>query len=333
MKKLDPLFDAVESFFVDYLRRTRGSSPCTLASYRDTLRLFFEYAADSKGVSVDQLCLLDCDVNLTLGFLDHLEKSRHNCVSTRNHRLAVLRSFFTHVLRRHPDHAGRIARIIALPPKRHSASPPHYLDAQTVQQLLRKPNRQTQTGRRDYALMLFLYNTGARVSETTGLHFKDLLPGPAIHLRGKGAKERVCPLWPETLAAISAQSPSISSSPEQSIFCNARGHCISRHGVCHILREHATSLHRADPRFPAKVWPHLIRHSCAVGLLQAGVDLTTIRDQLGHASVATTSRYATSTLKLKRDALDAFWAAAGISTPRRRTWRPSPKLSQFLHSV
>lgn len=333
MKKIDPLFDAVESFFIDHLQRTRGYSPCTLASYRDTLRLFFDYSAGVQAVSVDRLRLSDLDVKLVLGFLDYLEKDRHNAVSTRNCRLAVLHSFFAHVLRRLPDQAGRVARIIALPPKRHCPAPPHYLDPPTVRSLLRHPDRQTARGRRDYALLLFLYNTGARVSEATALHGKDLMPGSVVKLRGKGNKERVCPLWPQTVAAIKAQWPSAQDNPDQPVFRNARGQCLSRHGVYHILRRHADSLHKADPRFPAKVWPHLMRHSCAVALLQAGVDLVTIRDQLGHASVATTSRYATSNLKLKRAALEAFWAAAGLASPRRKSWKPSPKLSQFLSSL
>ena len=327
------MFDAVESFFTDYLQRTRGCTRCTLASYRDTMRLFFDFSAQAKKISVDRLCLAMFDTDLVLAFLDHLESVRHNSVSTRNCRLAILHSFFAHVLRRHPDHAGRLARILVLPPKRRPFSPPRYLDPPVVQLLLRHPDRHSMTGRRDYALLLFLYYTGARVSEATALHHKDLLPGPAVCLHGKGRKERVCPLWPETIAAIREQSASHTIYPDEPVFQNARGRSLSRHGVYHILAGHAAALHRADPRFPAKIWPHLLRHSCAVALLQAGVDLTTIRDQLGHASVATTSRYATSNLKLKRSALEAFWAAAGLSAPKQKSWRLSPKLSQFLQSI
>ena len=142
----------------------------------------------------------------------------------------------------------------------------------------------------------------------------------------------MCPLWPETIAAIRAQS-SLKAEPDQPVFRNARGQSLSRHGVHHILSQHAVALHRADPHFPAKVWPHLMRHSCAVALLQAGVDLVTIRDQLGHVSVATTSRYATSNLQLKRKALEAFWAVAGLASTKQRAWRPSPKLTDFLQSI
>jgi site-specific recombinase XerD len=333
MKSPDPLFDAVEAFFVDHLQLARGCSQCTLKSYRDTLRLLFEYAARVRSVSADRLRIVDFDADLILAFLNHLEEGRHNRISTRNCRLAALRSFFVHLLRRHPEHAGRLARIIALPPKRHPPAPPRYLDPSDVQLLLRHPDRDTPAGRRDYALILFLYNTGARVSEVTAVHGKDLLPGPAVHLRGKGKKERVSPLWPQTMAAIKALSPSGAINLEEPVFRNLRGEGVTRHGIHHILAQHAMALHQADPRFPAKVWPHLMRHSCAVGMLQAGVDLVTIRDQLGHASVATTGRYATSNLTLKRAALEAFWAATGMSSPKRNRWRLTPKLSQFLQSI
>lgn len=333
MRPPDPIFDLIESFFVDYLQRTRGSSQCTLMSYRDSLRMFLEYAARTKNTTVERLHLADFDADVVLSFLEDLEHERHNSVSTRNCRLAALHSFFAHALRQHPDHAGRFARILALPPKRHPPAPARYLDPPVVQALLQKPDRQKPSGRRDYALLLFLYNTGARVSEATALRHQDILPGPAANLHGKGGKERVCPLWPETIAALKAQSPSPHPDPFQPVFLNARGHSLSRHGVHHILANHAAALHQADPRFPVKVWPHLLRHSCAVALLQAGVDLVTIRDQLGHVSVATTGRYATSNLALKRTALEAFWAASGLSGHKRKTWHPSPKLTRFLRSI
>jgi len=333
MKRTDPLFDTVESFFIDHMKLTRGASTGTLKSYRDTLRLFFAYAAERRAVPIERLRLIDLDVDLVLAFLNHLENARRNRVSTRNCRLGALHSFFSHVLRRHPEHAGRWARILAVPVKRHPAAPPRYLDPPAVQSLLRNPDRATPAGRRDYALVLFLYNTGARVSELTTVRFKDLLPGPSVHLYGKGRKERVCPLWPETVASIKALHIPNGTDPEVPVFQSARHQGLSRHGVYHILTRHAASVHRRDPSFPKKIWPHLLRHSCAVALLQAGVDLVTIRDQLGHSSVATTGRYATSNLKLKRAALEAFWAATGMSAPKRNRWRPSATLSQFLHSI
>jgi site-specific recombinase XerD len=333
MRKTDPLFHAVESFFVDHLKLLRGSSPTTLASYRDSLCLFFDYASRIRNITIDKLRLTDFDADLISRFLLHLERDRQNKVSTRNCRLAALHSFFSYVLRYHPEHAERLSRIIALPSKRYPPAPPRYLDPPAIQSLLRSPNRNTTAGGRDYALMLFLYNTGARVSETSGVHRKDLLPGPAIHLVGKGRKERVCPLWPETVAAIKAQLRQISTNPEEPLFHNARGNALTRHGIYRILRQHAFAVHKIDASVPIKISPHLLRHSCAVALLQAGVDLVTIRDQLGHVSIATTGRYATSNLKLKQAALEAFWAATGMTSSPGKRWRPSPTLSKFLRSI
>jgi site-specific recombinase XerD len=226
-----------------------------------------------------------------------------------------------------------MARIIALPPKRYPPAPPRYLDPPVVQALLCSPDRHTSVGRRDFSLILFLYNTVARVSEVIAVCHKDLLPCPSVHLRVKGRKERVSPLWPETVAAIKALLTSTAPAPEQPVFQNLRGHGLTRHGIYHILARHAHSVHEFNSTFPAKVWPHLLRHSCAVAMLQAGVDLVTIRDQLGHANVATTSRYATSNLTLKRAALEAFWNATGMSAPKRNRWRLTPKLSQLLRSI
>jgi integrase/recombinase XerD len=333
MRKPDPIFSAVESFFVDHLKLTRGASPCTLKSYRDTLRLLFDYVCRDRRISIEKLTLADLDVDLILGFLNHLENSRHNSISTRNCRLGALHSFFAHVLRRHPEHAGRLSRIVALPEKRHPPAPPRYLDPPAVQLLLRNPDRGTTIGVRDYALILFLYNTGARVSEAVGVRHKDLLPGPAVRLCGKGGKERTCPLWPETLKAIRAMSAAREADGERPVFQNVRGDGLSRHGIYHILSQRGADVHRTNPNFPRRVWPHLLRHSCAVALLQAGVDLVTIRDQLGHVNVTTTSRYATSNLELRRTALEAFWAATGMSPPGRKRRRSTPKLSEFLRQI
>jgi len=330
----DSLFPVVESFFHEHLQRVCGASPRTVVHYRESLRLFFEYAERARGVSIDQLRLADFDAALVVDFLEHLERDRHNGIATRNNRLAALHSFFTHALRRCPDNAGRMARIVALPAKRHVLAPPRYLDPSAIQALLRSLDRQTATGRRDYALLLFVFNSGARVSEAIAVRFSDLIPGPnpAVRLCGKGNKVRICPLWTATVAAIKAQRPSTAQTNDEPVFLNARGQALSRHGVYYLLRRDAAAAHRVDSAAPARVWPHLFRHSCGSALLQAGVDLTVIRDILGHASVATTCRYANSNLKLKQSALKAFWDAAGLSSPKSPPWHPSARLTEFLRS-
>jgi site-specific recombinase XerD len=189
-------------------------------------------------------------------------------------------------------------------------------------------------GVRDYALLLFLYNTGARVSEALGVRLQDLSlePPRQVHLRGKRQKERVCPLWPETTSAlkrlVSSETPA--SAP---LFLNQRGQPLTRHGALKIFRKYWARAGRSQP-FPQRpLHPHLLRHSCAVALLQAGVDLTVIRDYLGHASIATTNRYVSTNLKMKRDALTAFWERAGITKPCAKPWKPTPKLLELLRSL
>jgi site-specific recombinase XerD len=162
MRRLDPIFDTVESFFTDHLKLTLGCTQCTLSSYRDTLRLLFEYASKKRRVSIDRLRMCDFDADLVLEFLEYLESERHNKISTRNCRLAAVRSFFAYALERNPEYAGHLARIVALKPKRHSQTPARYLDPSAIQVLLRTPDHATQQGRRDFALILFMFNTGAR---------------------------------------------------------------------------------------------------------------------------------------------------------------------------
>ena len=328
------LFTTIESYFREHLQHARGTSPRTVSAYRDALRLFFTYAAEARAVTVDQLSLSDINAGAVEKFLDHLEHDRKNKIVTRNARLAALRGFCAYALRRCPDYAGQLFQVISIPAKLHPRMLPRSLDPAIVQSLLRVPNRRTEQGCRDYALLLFLYNTGARVSESIAVRHADLVSGPmpAVRLHGKGNKERICPLWPETVAAIRAQWRVIVPRPDEPIFRNARGRALSRHGVNYILRRHATAANRLDPQLPARIWPHLLRHSCAVALLQAGVDLIVIRDYLGHASVATTGRYATSNLQSKRRALEAFWVSAGLSSRKALKWRPPAGLSSLLQS-
>lgn len=200
--------------------------------------------------------------------------------------------------------------------------------------LLSQPDQQSRLGLRDYALLLFLYNTGARVSEALGVRLQDLSLAPPrqVRLRGKRQKERICPLWAQTTTAlrrlISAQAPG--GGP---LFLNQRGQPFTRHGVLRTMRKYSVPAGRAQalPRRP--LHPHLLRHSCAVALLQAGVDITVIRDYLGHASVATTNRYVSTNLKMKKDALDAFWQRAGITKPSAKPWKPNAKLLDLLRSL
>lgn len=334
MKASDSLFPLVQSFFCDHLKKVRGASPHTVAAYRDAMRLFLQFLADRRGLPVARLQLTDLEVEAVAGFLQHLEEQRHNSIATRNCRRIALRAFFQHALRQDPSRANQFARVLALPPKRCTQPLPRSLEPSQMRRLLAQPNRRTLSGQRDYALLLFLYNTGVRISEAVAVCRRDLQFVVPYHVRvqGKGGKARFCPLWPTTMAAL---KPLLTHRPDpaEPLFHSCRRTPLTRHGAQYVLTKYATMANHVDPSFPSRISPHMLRHSCACALLQAGVDLTVIRDYLGHASIATTSRYANSNLKLKRAALESFWEHAGLATPHIPPWRPRKSLLNFLSSV
>ena len=324
----------LEDFFLNYLPKIRGVSPHTLHAYRDALRLFLSHVAQRQGSTVDRLSMEQLQVTHVLTFLEELERQRSNCVRTRNCRLMALRCFFRHALRHDPAHAEQYARVLAVAAKKAPQPACVYLEPEEIKILLSQPDQRCALGIRDYALLLFLYNTGARVSEALGVRSEDLHlePPRQVRLRGKRLKERICPLWTQTASALkkllAAGRPA--GAP---LFLNQRGQPLTRHGVLRMLRRYSVKLARSST-FPRRVLhPHLLRHSCAVALLQAGVDLTVIRDYLGHASVETTNRYVSTNLKMKRDALIAFWERAGISQPTSKPWKPTTKVLEFLRSL
>lgn len=337
-KAEDPLLRLVESFFGQHLQRVRGASPHTVLAYRDSLALFFRFLAKKKRRPVSKLSLDDVNVSHVLDFLDHLESVRRNGVTTRNCRLAAIRCFTEHLLRHDPTRAGQYQRVLAVPTKRARAAAVTYLEPEEVEVLLRQPDVHAPAGVRDRALILFLYNTGARVSEALAVSVKTLeFARPArVRLHGKGAKDRICPLWRETARVLERLIATIDND-DRPIFRNARGDPLTRDGVAYILSNHARSAARERVGLSRrKVTPHVLRHSCAVALLQAGVDVATIRDYLGHVSVATTSRYITTNLQMKRAVLEAFWKRAGIAERRaskRGPWKPSPDVLAFLSSL
>lgn len=330
------LLPLVETYFRAYLLQRRGASAHTIRAYRDTLRLLFVFLAARRRCPMPALSLDDLEVDGVLAFLAYLEAQRGNRVASRNHRLAAIRSFVRHLIEHDLPRAGQYQRILSLPNKRSPTSPAQYLEPEDVKTLVAQPDRSSAAGRRDHALLLFLYNTGARVSEALGVRAEHLHLDPPRHVRlfGKGAKQRICPLWPETAAAL-RQLPAVRDGDQSGhIFCSCRGDGLTRDGVAYLLRKYATLAARHTPGLrQRRVTPHMLRHSCAVALLQAGVDLTVIRDYLGHASIATTSRYVATNLQMKRDALEKFWNRSGLSTGRARHWVPKPDLLAFLASL
>ena len=332
----NPLPHLVESFFCAHLQRARGASAHTVRAYRDTLRLLFIHLADASGCSVADLQLRDLDVEAVADFLTHLEAKRGNKAATRNCRLAAIRSFFRHLLRQDPANAEQYHRVLSLPSKQARSPLATYLEPEDVHVILGKPDRRTPLGLRDHALLLFLYNTGARVSEALAVQLQDLdLTKPSqVRLHGKGGKDRICPLWPETTRALQRLPTVRQADPGEPVFHSSRGEPLSRDGVAYILRKYVTMAASDLPTLrKRRITPHVLRHSCAVALLQAGTDITVIRDYLGHASIATTSRYVTTNLKIKRQVLEAFWKRAGIAPARVTPWKPKPDLLAFLASL
>jgi len=246
----------------------------------------------------------------------------------------VVRSFARHLLRNDPTRAEQYGRILALPSKRATCRPATYLEPEDARAVISAVDPISLATLRDRALLLFLYNTGARVSEALSVRMQhlNLNPPRQVRLLGKGQKERLCPLWPETAAAL--RKITKAESENETIFRNSRGGPMSRDGVAYILRKYVRKASDALPHLRSiRVTPHVMRHSCAVALLQAGVDVSVIRDYLGHASVATTSRYITSNLRMKRDVLEAFWKRSGLVSTSGRPWQPSPKLLAFLEAL
>lgn len=330
------LFALVESFFGEYLSRQRGASIHTIHAYRDALKLLFEFIAQQQGRNIATLELQYLDAATISDFLDHLEASRANSAATRNCRRAAIRSFLKHLVRNDLTHSQQYVQALALPAKRARQRPASYLEADDMRAIIAKPDRSTSDGWRDYTLLLFLYNSGARVSEAADVRWNDLhlVPPRQVRLRGKGRKERVLPLWKETADALH-QLWGISGTGEQGwVFLNQHGQSLTRDGIAYILHKHVSAVTQERPALAHKhITPHVLRHSCAVALLQSGTDVTVIRDYLGHASIATTGRYLTANLQMKLDAMQAFWQQAGIEPPSTKPWKPTPDLLAFLQSL
>ena len=316
MSRAPSLFAYVQSYFTQYLPKQRGASVHTIRAYRDALTMLLKFVAQQRGKDIASLEIGDLDADAVACFLDHIEAQRSNSAATRNCRRAAIRSFFKHLVRNDLAHSQQFVRVLAIPAKKARQRPATYLEAEEARLIIDRPDPHTLGGWRDRALLLFLYNCGARVSEATGLRWDDLqLAAPRqVRLRGKGQKERVLPLWTETANALHRlRAMSGDAASGQCVFLNRHGQPLTRDGVAYIVSKHAAAAARDNPVLRRKrITPHVLRHSCAVALLQSGTDVTVIRDYLGHASVATTGRYITTNLQMKRQAMEAFWKNAGL---------------------
>jgi site-specific recombinase XerD len=328
---------ALRGFFAEHLPGVRGLSPHTILSYRDALALFLRFLAAHRGRPVVELDLEDLDPDAVIAFLDHLEADRGNCPGTRNARLAALHAFARYFAAHAPEHLATAQRVLAVPFKRASARAVEYLEGDEFRAMLGATDRGTPEGRRDYTLLLTFLNTGARVQELLDLRPADLqLNRPLqVRLRGKGRKERFCPLWPRTAEALRAlvtETALDEASPER-LFRNRRGEPLTRFGVRYLLRAYKQQAESSLPSLVRKrVHPHTMRHTAAVHLLQAGVDLVSISHWLGHASVETTNRYAAVDLETKRAAVDKA-GPIGDADPALAAWRSDASVLDWLEAL
>ncbi len=296
----------LQAFFQQRLITERGASKHTIASYRDTFELWLRYAAQHTKRPPSALTLEDLDAPSVLDFLDYLENERGNCARTRNLRLTAVRAFMRYVGVRDPTSLPIVQRVLAIPTKRFDRPVLGYLSREEIQALLDAPDRKTWSGQRDAVLWAVLYNTGARVSEVTGLRVADVLldRSCALHLHGKGRKQRVIPLWKGTAALLRAWLMCIDQNPDAPVFPNRAGNRLSRSGVEYRLR---VALNRATQRCPSlagrRISPHTLRHTTAMHLLQSGVDIAVIALWLGHEDITTTHLYVEADLAMKKAAL------------------------------
>jgi site-specific recombinase XerD len=300
------LAPTLQAFFTERLDRQRRASPHTIAAYRDTFRLLLAFASQTTGRSPTSLCIEDLDAAFVAAFLDHLETSRHNSIPTRNGRLAAIHSFFRFAALRHPENSGLIQRVLALPQKRNDRHDVAFLDLPEINALLAAPDRTTRLGRRDHALLTMAVQTGLRVSELTALTRQDLEfgTGPHVRCQGKGRKERVTPLTPQTAVVLKAWLDEYRPGLTDPLFPGPRGKALSRDAVALVVARHVAAATASCPSLVGKtISPHVLRHTCAMQLLHAGVDTSVIALWLGHESLETSRIYLHADLALKERAL------------------------------
>jgi site-specific recombinase XerD len=299
----------IKRFFSDYLVVQKGLSINTVSSYRDAIKLLLCYGADTLKKSVDELMAEDLTESLVLNFLDHVEKKRNCTAHTRNARLAAIRNLFGFIAREEPVLMVQCRQVRAIPSKRTEHRIVDYLEEKELQAVLDSIDINSRTGIRDRALLMVLYNTGARVSEIVNLKLEDLrLTDTAqVHLLGKGKKHRSCPIWPKTVTALEAylKQRRPNQIDVEQVFLNANGDPITRFGIRHITRKYGIKAQSKCPSIQSKpVNPHTLRHTTAMHQLRSGNDIYTVSSWLGHAHIDTTHIYAEIDMDMKRKMLE-----------------------------
>jgi site-specific recombinase XerD len=331
MNDLTLLGPWVRRFLLEHLIAERNLARNTQRSYRDALTKMVPFVATKLRQAVDRLTVVDVSADLVRLFLADLEGVQQCTITTRNQRLAAVHALARFVGEHSPEHIAWCGQIRSIPFKKASQAVIPYLDKPQMDALLAAPDRKTAQGRRDHALLLFLYNSGTRAGEAAQLLVGELaLAGGSVKIRGKGGKERHCPLWPSTVAELTTLIADRSTTAP--VFLNRCGHPITRFGIHTLVERYVRKAQIQMPSLAAKrISPHTIRHTTATHLLRAGVDINTVRAWLGHVSLDTTNIYAEIDLETKAKAL-AKCEVGDAPKPKPR-WREDPGLMAFLRSL
>jgi len=321
---------------MEYLVGERNLARNTQQSYRDAVRLLVVFVAAKRHKNVDELLIPDIDADLLRAFLHHIEEERKCSVSSRNQRLAAIHALASFIAERCPEYLDWCSQLRVIKSKRSAPMPVCYLEKPEIDALLDAPSPGTKLGYRDRALLLFLYNSGARAEETAKLCIQDLsLHSGAdgslssVRLQGKGGKIRICPLWAST--TVTLKDLVAGRDGKERVFLNRRSEPLTRFGIHEIVTRYArVAVSRVPEMHKKRIGPHTIRHTTATHLLRAGVDINTIRAWLGHVSINTTNIYAETDLEMKAKAL-GLCAVKG-SRPSKH-WRDNPSLMSFLAQI
>ncbi len=324
----------IQSFFADYLTSQRDMSPHTISSYRDAIKLLLTFAARHRCKKVTALNFEDLAPAVVLEFLDDLEKTRENTTRTRNARLAAIHTLFDYVGAHEPRLLGLCQRISAIPVKKTKASCVRYLDYKEVLHILASIDLSKPLGRRDYLIILFLFESGARAQEIASLRTSSLrLSEPAqVRILGKGRKERICPLRKKTVALIRAHLRERNvMALDVPLFVGIRGEPLTRFGILRLVQRHVRAASKTMPPLAKEpIGAHTFRHAAAIHLLRAGNDLSVVRSWLGHVSIVTTDQYTEIDLETKRRAIEA---SGPVPSRRRPSWKKNPDLLAWLETL
>jgi site-specific recombinase XerD len=332
--KATPFPQLLHAFFHDWLVQQRNVSHHTILSYRDSWRLFLRFVAAQKSKSVARIAMNDLTSVEVLAFLEHLEVVRKSSIGTRNCRLGGLHSFFSFVAGYEPLLVAQCTAVLRIPTKQAPERDINDLDELEIAAILARPNQSRIEGHRDHVLLAVLYNTGARIQEALDLRPRAFRLESPFHVRlfGKGRKERICPLWPETVELVKAFLKRQPHGQDEQIFVNRYGDPLQAAGVRFKLKKYAEDAVAKCPSLAGKrVSPHAFRHATAVSLVTAQVDVTVIRSWLGHASLDTTNIYARANVEMKRKALEKVDGPAQFQKPPR--WKREVELLKWLDSL